>query len=130
MFVLFVALVVMAGVILALALGSFEAGGNDTSQAPAATMLVLGLLGVFYLAMLIPMLAVTIRRFHDQDYSGWMVLLNFIPYLGGLIVFIFMCIEGTRGPNRFGPTPRATTPTMPRFSADRARRGKQTWNGC
>ena len=31
---------------------------------------------------------------------------NFIPYVGGLIVFVFMLLEGTRGPNRFGPDPK------------------------
>ncbi|NQV95927.1 MAG: DUF805 domain-containing protein, partial [Sphingomonadales bacterium] len=35
-----------------------------------------------------------------------LVLLNFIPFLGGLIVFIFMCLDGTRGDNRFGPDPK------------------------
>ncbi len=63
-------------------------------------------LGIFYLAILVPMLAVQVRRFHDQDKSGWMVLLNFIPYVGGLVVFVFMCMEGTRGPNQYGPDPK------------------------
>ena len=34
-----------------------------------------------------------------------MVLLGFIPYVGGIVVFVFMCLSGTRGPNRFGPDP-------------------------
>lgn len=34
-----------------------------------------------------------------------MILLGFIPYVGGIIVLIFMCLEGTRGPNRYGPDP-------------------------
>lgn len=106
LFVLFVCVVIFAGVILALALGGFEDNGYGQPAAPMAAVFAFGLIGIFYLAMLIPMLAVTVRRFHDQDYSGWMVLLNFIPYVGGLIVFVFMCIEGTRGPNRFGPDPK------------------------
>jgi uncharacterized membrane protein YhaH (DUF805 family) len=64
------------------------------------------ILGLFYLAIFIPALAVQVRRFHDQDKSGWFVLLNFIPLVGGLIVFIFMCLDGTRGDNRFGPDPK------------------------
>lgn len=66
----------------------------------AIVMIVVGL------AMVIPGLAVQVRRFHDQDKSGWFVLLNFIPYLGGLIVLVFMCLEGTRGHNRFGEDPK------------------------
>lgn len=63
------------------------------------------LLGLFVLGSFIPALAVQVRRFHDQDKSGWFVLLNFIPYLGGLIVLVFMLLKGTDGPNRFGPDP-------------------------
>lgn len=65
------------------------------------------------LALFIPGLAVQVRRFHDQDKSGWFVLLNFIPYLGGLIVLVFMCLEGTRGPNRFGPDPKEHDKPLP-----------------
>lgn len=61
---------------------------------------------IFLLAVIIPSIAVQVRRFHDQDKSGWMVLLAFIPILGGLAVLIFMCLEGTRGSNRFGPDPK------------------------
>jgi uncharacterized membrane protein YhaH (DUF805 family) len=64
------------------------------------------LLAVVGLAMIIPSIAVQVRRFHDQDRSGWFVLLNFIPYLGGFIVLVMMCLEGTKGPNRFGDDPK------------------------
>jgi uncharacterized membrane protein YhaH (DUF805 family) len=57
------------------------------------------------LALVVPSLAVAVRRFHDQDKSGWMVLLALIPFVGGIIFIVFMCLEGTRGPNRFGPDP-------------------------
>lgn len=61
---------------------------------------------LLFLAVIIPGIAVQVRRFHDQDKSGWFVLLGLIPLLGGLIVLVFMCLEGTRGPNRFGPDPK------------------------
>jgi uncharacterized membrane protein YhaH (DUF805 family) len=54
---------------------------------------------VFFAATIIPYLAVAIRRVHDQDKSGWFIL---IPFYN----FILMFIEGTRGPNRFGPDPK------------------------
>jgi len=62
---------------------------------------------VMGLGLIVPSIALQVRRFHDQDRSGWMALLNFIPYLGGLIVFVFMCLDGTHGPNRFGPDTKA-----------------------
>lgn len=58
------------------------------------------LTNLFALATIIPGIAVAVRRAHDQDKSGWFVL---IPIYG----FIMMFIEGTRGPNRFGPDPKA-----------------------
>lgn len=57
------------------------------------------------LGTLIPGIAVQVRRFHDQDKTGWLWLLNFLPF-GGFIVLVFMCFEGTRGDNSYGPDPK------------------------
>ncbi len=61
---------------------------------------------LFVLAILIPAIAVQVRRFHDQDKSGWFVLIGLIPLLGGLVVLVFMLLDGTKGENRFGPDPK------------------------
>lgn len=61
---------------------------------------------LWILATIIPALAVTVRRFHDQDKSGWMFLLNFIPVVGGWIVLFFMVMPGTFGENSYGPDPK------------------------
>ena len=63
------------------------------------------LLLIYGLGIIIPSIAVQVRRFHDQDRSGWMVGIGFIPYIGALVVLVFMCLEGTRGPNQYGPDP-------------------------
>lgn len=63
------------------------------------------LTGLFLLAMVIPYLAVAVRRLHDTDRSGWWLLLYVIPIIGGIILLIFFVMGGTRGPNRFGPDP-------------------------
>jgi uncharacterized membrane protein YhaH (DUF805 family) len=55
---------------------------------------------LFWVATIIPLIAVQVRRCHDQDKSGWFIL---VPIYG----FVLMFIEGTRGPNRFGPDPKA-----------------------
>lgn len=68
--------------------------------------ILLGLLGLWWLFTLIPNIAVTIRRLHDQDKSGWMILLILIPLVGPLILLVFMLLDGNRGPNRFGPDPK------------------------
>ncbi|HEV2748516.1 MAG TPA: DUF805 domain-containing protein [Allosphingosinicella sp.] len=105
MFALFLAIVYAVLIAAMMAFGVLEDGGADGGLGLfSGTALVL--LVVFALAIFIPSLAVTVRRFHDQDRSGWFVLLNFVPYIGGLIVLVFMCLEGTKGPNRFGPDPK------------------------
>jgi uncharacterized membrane protein YhaH (DUF805 family) len=86
-------------------------GYADPEAAAAATMAIYSspafmIGGLIWLALLIPSIAVTVRRLHDQDKSGWLVLLAFIPFVGGLILLVFMLLEGTRGPNRFGPDPK------------------------
>lgn len=108
MFVLLTLLVTVACTVLMLA------GGMALDEAGATSPGILFWVGlvilvVFAVGTIIPSIAVQVRRFHDQDKSGWMVLIGFIPYVGGLIVIIFMCIEGTRGPNRFGPDPKNPT---------------------
>ncbi len=82
-----------------------NAGALGLPIRDGAPMGVLVLGTVFILAMVIPTLAVQVRRFHDQDKSGWMCLTQFVPAVGGIILLVFMCLEGTRGPNRFGPDP-------------------------
>ncbi|MEM7664828.1 MAG: DUF805 domain-containing protein [Pseudomonadota bacterium] len=81
-------------------------GGFDESGSSGVGLIFLGLMGIAVLGLLIPQIAVQVRRFHDQDKSGWFILLGFIPYVGGLIVLVFMCLDGTRGANRFGPDPK------------------------
>jgi uncharacterized membrane protein YhaH (DUF805 family) len=61
---------------------------------------------LFSLVSLIPGLAVSVRRLHDQDRSGWLLLLGLIPFLGWFALLVFMCLDGTHGANRFGPDPK------------------------
>lgn len=62
-----------------------------------------GVLSTIYgLAVLIPGLAVGIRRLHDTDKSGWWLLLALIPIVGIIVLIVFWATEGTRGDNRYG----------------------------
>jgi uncharacterized membrane protein YhaH (DUF805 family) len=62
--------------------------------------------GLLYIYSLIPSMSVTVRRLHDQNMSGWMLLMNFVPYLGGLILFILMFFDSHRNPNKHGTSPK------------------------
>ena len=50
-------------------------------------------------------LSSSVKRLHDQGLTGWIIPLFFIPYAGSLAAFVMLgCIDGTKGPNRFGPS--------------------------
>ena len=65
--------------------------------------------GIFSLVVLLPGIAVRVRRLHDLDRSGWWLLLGFIPLVGTIILIVWFCTRGTPGPNRFGPDPLAAS---------------------
>ncbi|MCL8587065.1 DUF805 domain-containing protein [Proteus mirabilis] len=100
--------IVVNTIILAVLYGiMFSSIDSYTGEMSGTGFAALIIIGIYSLATIIPNIAVTVRRFHDQDRSSWMVLLSFIPFVGGLILFIFMCLDGTRGENRFGLDPKA-----------------------
>jgi len=61
--------------------------------------------GVLGLALLVPSIAVTVRRLHDTDRSGWWVLIAFVPFVGWLVLLVFMVLAGTPGSNQYGEDP-------------------------
>lgn len=141
-FLLQILLGVAFWILIAIAGGSaLMMGGSDPEAmmaAGGAVMIVFGLYGLVSLALIIPGIAVTVRRLHDTNRTGWWVLapiagyvIMFIggimaaaspdnPGLGGilalvggiaafilaLVLLVFMFLEGTRGPNNYGPDPK------------------------
>ena len=59
-------------------------------------LLVLGL------GLIVPGIAVSVRRLHDTNKSGWWLLLCFVPFVGSIVILVFMCLEGTKGANKYG----------------------------
>lgn len=106
MFYLFTLIIgmVAALVILAIALLLYTMNLSESAMGMLLVPVWL-ILFIGSMALVVPTIAVTVRRLHDQDKSGWMFLLGFIPFVGGIILLVFMCLEGTRGPNRYGPDP-------------------------
>jgi uncharacterized membrane protein YhaH (DUF805 family) len=64
------------------------------------------LAALYGLAVLIPGLAVTVRRLHDTDRSGWWWFICLIPFVGAIVLLVFEVLDSTPGPNRFGPNPK------------------------
>lgn len=66
-----------------------------------------GFIGIIYsLVILIPSIAVGVRRLHDTDRSGWWLLIGLIPIIGGLVLLYFLILDGTEGGNSYGPNPK------------------------
>ena len=67
--------------------------------------LVGGILALYSLALLVPSLAVAVRRLHDTGRSGWWLLLSLIPF-GAFVVLYFLAQDGQPGTNAYGPNPK------------------------
>jgi uncharacterized membrane protein YhaH (DUF805 family) len=77
--------------------------GGETPGAPAVPLIVA--LVLFYLAILVPSIAVTVRRLHDIGQSGWMFLLTLIPWVGGLILLVFTLLPPSPAGAKYDPVP-------------------------
>jgi uncharacterized membrane protein YhaH (DUF805 family) len=80
----------------------------DQTYEPGGEM-VFAILAIM-LVGLVPGLAVAVRRMHDQNKSGWLVLVYFVPYVGGLIFLVLCFLPGTKGENDYGWDPRRDAP--------------------
>lgn len=92
MIILFTVLGIIDGALVAPMLG-FEAFQPDAGQ-PVSFLVSLGLL--------LPNLAVSVRRLHDTDRSGWWLLLGLIPVIGTIVLLIFYVQPGNDDSNQFG----------------------------
>ena len=69
-----------------------------------------GIIGTLYsLAVLVPSIAVSIRRLHDTSRSGWWLLIGIIPLIGAIVLFVFMIQDGKYDENVYGSNPKIAT---------------------
>jgi uncharacterized membrane protein YhaH (DUF805 family) len=97
-------------------IGAFDVGG-DSGAMFSGSFLILAL--VYLAVFLVPNIAVAVRRWHDMDKTGWMVLLfavlGAIPvvgFLASIANIVFMCLAGTSGPNQYGDDPLGRSHTV------------------
>lgn len=67
--------------------------------------------GILALGLLLPSLAVSVRRLHDIDRSGWWLLIAVIPLFGAIVLLVFTAKDSQPGSNRFGPNPKDAFPS-------------------
>jgi uncharacterized membrane protein YhaH (DUF805 family) len=90
------------GFVLDVTVGGLSMDVEDDSVPVIATALLI----LYVLATFLPALAITIRRMHDIGVSGWVYLVAFIPYIGGLVIFVMSLIPSQIGTNTYGPSPK------------------------
>lgn len=83
-------------ILIAVALGLMEGILGITPESDESVLVT-----IYQLAILIPAIAVGVRRMHDTDHSGWWLLFP-------IVNLVFAVREGQKGENRFGPDPKAT----------------------
>ena len=64
------------------------------------------LANIFALIVLMPAIAVGVRRLHDTNHSGWWILLSFVIIIGWIVLLIWYCKNSDEGDNRFGSNPK------------------------
>lgn len=81
---------------------SFVGGDIDTPDNMAGLPQILYWVYMgFIIVNIIPALALNVRRLHDQDKTGWWLLIYIVPF-GSIVLLVFMCRKGTHGPNPYG----------------------------
>lgn len=63
------------------------------------------ILGVAVIAMIVVGVFIGVQRLHDMGWSGWLWLVNFVPFIGSVFALLMLIIPGTQGVNRYGPPP-------------------------
>jgi uncharacterized membrane protein YhaH (DUF805 family) len=64
---------------------------------------------LYALAVLIPNLAVSVRRLHDTGRSGWWLLIGLVPLVGAIVLLVFTVMDSMPGENKYGPNPKGVT---------------------
>jgi len=66
--------------------------------------------GIYSLAIILPGLAVAVRRLHDTGRSGWWMLIGLVPVVGPIVLLVFFVQDSQPGSNQFGPNPKESAP--------------------
>lgn len=98
-FYLFTILILLGGGIIGGILGGVFSGG-DASIVIGFSIVVYGIIG---LGLICPAISVLIRRLHDTGRSGWWYWIVLIPYVGGIVLFIFTLLSSQKNDNEYGP---------------------------
>lgn len=98
-------------VIYAIALNSgnsdYTAVLNDIENQPITAdqpilLIAIALIAIYAIAIIIPCVAMIVRRLHDIGKTGWLILLSLVPCIGAIILFVFEVMDSEKGENKYG----------------------------
>jgi len=99
--------IVLMLIYLAMGFAAIAAQGAwGSASTPIVGLLIFGVLAIFFIATVVPALALSVRRLHDQNKTGYALLLVFLPLANILLPLILLFGSGTVGPNSYGDDPR------------------------
>ncbi|HEX6982480.1 MAG TPA: DUF805 domain-containing protein [Balneolaceae bacterium] len=81
--------------------------GNAGGEAAINIFMILYIIYTF--AVFVPSLAVSVRRLHDTGRTGWWLLIGLIPFIGPIIILVFMVLDSNQDENQYGANPKAAT---------------------
>jgi uncharacterized membrane protein YhaH (DUF805 family) len=93
----------------------FALGGMNmrTEEISPIGFILIALIAIYALAIIIPGIALFVRRLHDINQTGWiylgLIVANFVPvlnFIAGIAMIVIACIPGTKGSNKYGPDPK------------------------
>ena len=68
------------------------------------------LTGLYTLAIILPLIALAVRRLHDTGRSGWWILIGLVPLIGPIVLIVFYVTDSQPGTNEYGPNPKESAP--------------------
>ena len=83
----------------------FVLGGLAYAIGGAIGAVMMLLCVLVYLCLMVPAIMLAVRRLHDLDKTGWILLINFIPYVNIIVSLYILFAPGTRGANQYGDDP-------------------------
>jgi uncharacterized membrane protein YhaH (DUF805 family) len=78
----------------------------STNPESVVASVLFGIVGLYALGILVPSLAVTVRRLHDTGRSGWWILIGLVPLIGFIVLLVFYVQDSQPGSNQYGENPK------------------------
>lgn len=94
----------LVNLVIILVVQIFIVSTKNTSHS-VAIVLVLSYVA-YCLILILPSIAVIVRRLHDTGRSGWWYFISVVPIIGGVWLLVLMCLDSTPGENEYGPNPK------------------------